>query len=430
MLFLKRKSKIATETYSYSEEKVSIQLADPEMKLQLEMVRLKEEDLQRVKMLKSLLIDQLDDVIDRFYQVVMKSSELEEIMQSHTTIEKLKKVIHQYIMELFDGTIDEAFIHKRLNIAKAHYRIGLKPKWYLCAFQQLQNGLIQKISEKIDDEHLQYKCISSISKLLSFEQQIVLEAYESETQLAIEQEHEKAQQKITNAIEKVSNNLSQIVSDGMEVADELSQDSNQLKTHIHSTKEKMEETCQLASSGQGTMVQLTENFSEMGTTSSDAYILIEKLSSSFEEVIRSMQLIISIADQTNLLSLNAAIEAARAGEAGKGFSIVAQEVRKLSDATKASADSVGSLIDQATVDMERVKNVMQQLDSLVKTNQSSCSSAIASFSDIVNSLQLTVNEIPEANHHIELVSESTKQINEAILFINEAIEALKTEKVT
>ncbi|WP_442857391.1 methyl-accepting chemotaxis protein [Bacillus sp. FJAT-42315] len=168
----------------------------------------------------------------------------------------------------------------------------------------------------------------------------------------------------------------------------------------------------------------------MGTTSSDAYILIEKLSSSFEEVIRSMQLIISIADQTNLLSLNAAIEAARAGEAGKGFSIVAQEVRKLSDATKASADSVGSLIDQATVDMERVKNVMQQLDSLVKTNQSSCSSAIASFSDIVNSLQLTVNEIPEANHHIELVSESTKQINEAILFINEAIEALKTEKVT
>ncbi|MGM7634372.1 methyl-accepting chemotaxis protein [Bacillus sp. Hm123] len=192
----------------------------------------------------------------------------------------------------------------------------------------------------------------------------------------------------------------------------------------------MEETSQLASSGQGTMVQLTENFSEMGTTSSDAYVLIEKLSSSFEEVIRSMQLIISIADQTNLLSLNAAIEAARAGEAGKGFSIVAQEVRKLSDATKSSADSVGSLIDQATVDMERVKNVMQQLDSLVKNNQSSCSSATDSFSDIVDSLQLTVNEIPKANHHIELVSESTKQINEAILFINEAIEALKTEKVT
>ncbi|WP_413789103.1 methyl-accepting chemotaxis protein [Bacillus kandeliae] len=234
---------------------------------------------------------------------------------------------------------------------------------------------------------------------------------------------------MTNAIERTSASLTQIVSDGMVITKELSRNSNQLLTSVDSTKEKVNETCTLASSGQGVMAKLNASFSEMETTSSDAYLLIEQLSSSFEEVIHSMRVITNIADQTNLLSLNAAIEAARAGEVGKGFSIVAEEVRKLSDATKTSADSVGELIDRANVDMEKVKNVMKRLDSLVKTNESSCSSANESFEEIVNSLQLTVNELPKANHHIELVSNSTHGINEAIVFINQAIESLKTEKV-
>ena len=70
---------------------------------------------------------------------------------------------------------------------------------------------------------------------------------------------------------------------------------------------------------------------------------IEEISSSAKEIFTILESIKSIADQTKMLGLNAAIEAARAGDAGKGFGVVAEEIRKLSESSKQTAEGIGKL---------------------------------------------------------------------------------------
>lgn len=93
-------------------------------------------------------------------------------------------------------------------------------------------------------------------------------------------------------------------------------------------------------------------------------VAIKKLNERSYEIGKIIDVITSLADQTNLLSLNAAIEAARAGEHGKGFAVVADEVRKLADQSRRSADQVVALVyeiqkDTDTANSEMDRNIAQ-----------------------------------------------------------------------
>lgn len=126
----------------------------------------------------------------------------------------------------------------------------------------------------------------------------------------------------------------------------------------HSVNQAQEEVEELKNSS----LQVEAHFQEMAKT-------FEDVLSSVDEIKRYMSKIVSIAEQTNILALNASIEAARAGEAGKGFAVVAVEVKKLADEIKEMAGEVDSSIND-------VQKGTDQLSASIDTSQDALSQSI------------------------------------------------------
>jgi len=170
------------------------------------------------------------------------------------------------------------------------------------------------------------------------------------------------------------------------------------------TQKESEQTQALTSASAAAMQQLTD--------------AMEKIKANNDAIEASTQLITGIAEQTNLLALNAAIEAARAGEQGRGFAVVADEVRTLSQRSNTSAEEIRKLLGQSIQDanngMESVKRTSEQFDRVTE-----------SIAQIVQAIQLIAGSVSEqssqtqsivnGSHDIRDISEQQTQVTDQLV---------------
>ena len=138
-----------------------------------------------------------------------------------------------------------------------------------------------------------------------------------------------------------------------------------------------------------------------------------------QDISRIMAVISDIADQTNLLALNAAIEAARAGEAGRGFAVVADEVRKLAEKTMASTNDVGNAIkaiqESTAKSMEGVDKAVQRIGEATEL----ASQSGAALQEIVATVEATADQVNAIATASEEQSAASEEINQSIVQVND-----------
>jgi len=152
---------------------------------------------------------------------------------------------------------------------------------------------------------------------------------------------------------------------------------------------------------------------------SNAAEVIGEVKQSSTEIGGVLDVIKTIAEQTNLLALNAAIEAARAGEQGRGFAVVADEVRTLASRTQQSTEEIERMIDSLQAKADDAVNVMHKNTELAEQTVTYANSAGEALGEITSSID-TINRM---NEHIATAAEEqthvAEEINRNIVNIND-----------
>ena len=222
-------------------------------------------------------------------------------------------------------------------------------------------------------------------------------------------------------ITEQTNVLNDSTTSSLEMTKSISQQVTEVSDLVERTVSLAQQSAENASTSNQQLQDAMVSAHEMRDLTKQVESILKEFKEEFEKVKSETGTINNISSQTNLLALNASIEAARAGEAGRGFSVVADEIRNLSDGTKQSSASImGALSvlsttsDNMTVSMERIIELIGTTVEKLETVSESVS-AISTDSVVLGT---NVNNIDQALSEVET---SNSQLVENMHSVNEVM---------
>jgi len=175
---------------------------------------------------------------------------------------------------------------------------------------------------------------------------------------------------------------------------------DQVAEHASDAQKTSAQSGELSSRGGEVILQVVNDMRRIAETVNKSSTIIQDLGKQSDEIFSIVQVIKGVADQTNLLALNAAIEAARAGEQGRGFAVVADEVRKLAESTTHSTQVIAGMIDKIRIGTK---------------------DAVGSMEVCVTQVNQGVELAGQAGEAITQISAGAQQVNHVVSDISSAI---------
>ncbi len=201
------------------------------------------------------------------------------------------------------------------------------------------------------------------------------------------------------------------------------------KEDSNNVEQKMQETVDVSKKGRQDMERVGRELDNIRASIRNLEEAVNKVGTASGEIVAIVQLIGNIAEETNLLSLNASIEAARAGEAGRGFAVVASEIGKLANNSTDSVEHISKLIEEVnSLVADAVRQTGNSADDIWKSS-GLIHTAIDTFEKIFVNIQETselienmvgkINEVDEVAANVAAISEEQAASSDEILATSE-----------
>jgi methyl-accepting chemotaxis protein len=243
----------------------------------------------------------------------------------------------------------------------------------------------------------------------------------------------------SNLVSASTNRQSESTSSVAASIEQLSSSIDQVSDHASEAERIATISCEISKQGESEVAAAVEEIERIEKVVNDASNQIESLSIKAQDIGSIVDAIKDVADQTNLLALNAAIEAARAGEQGRGFAVVADEVRKLAERTAISAQDITQRIASIQTEAESSTIVMRKGNELLAQGVGKAEHAgksmikiDASSADViksVTSISLALSEqrvaSTEIARNVENIAQMAEQSTAAVSEVSSAAENLE-----
>ena len=217
----------------------------------------------------------------------------------------------------------------------------------------------------------------------------------------------------------------------------LQDEVNHISNQVRETEQTSSQLTVISSKNESALNNVLSISNSIETSTKHTLSVATNLQKKVDEIDGLFNLITQIAEETNLLALNASIEAARAGDFGRGFAVVADQVKKLSESTSQSLHNVNEVIQSFKEDTKLVESLMQDNTSQIDTQNKMITQTVTDVKDMINQLkestdkityigQLTHNQISSTqetvnynSHVIHIIADQNTQFDHITHLVND-----------
>ena len=315
----------------------------------------------------------------------------------------------EHYSEAFIGIVTVAVIASLLTVLLAWLltRSILTPlNRAVLAAETIAGGNLSKVIE-VDGNDEPARLLGALAAMQTNLRKTIEQIAGSATQLgAAAEELSTVTQEASRGLQQQNNEIEQAAT----AVNEMTAAVEEVARNAVSTSEASNQSTQAAREGRDRVVETVDAIQTMTHDVQNTALMIEGLAAQGRDIGKVLDVIRAIAEQTNLLALNAAIEAARAGEAGRGFAVVADEVRALAHRTAQSTQEIEKMVAGIQNGTGEAVSSMQQSNQRTQSTLEMARAAGIALEQITQSIQL----INERNLVIASASEEQAQVSREV----------------